>query len=226
MEKMPKGLSTCRRDKRLHTRGEGHVHNEDVVNRSIQLNHHAMRIAGPGQPVLQGYKRQVQGFNGLNPAQLGRPWGSTQIVPSEHNRTQRSWSDGRASARGIAHIPTVVSREGMIWLPSEKDQNCKAIHEGELRREHREAGCSNHCHYYYHNTTNRESSRSGVDGETGKLPLRNVSQRSSIASSCGNLVNPAGSWAEGEDVEGVMQKLIESREGTEPHGVAVTRKEK
>ena len=27
-----------------------------------------------GQPVLQGYKRQVQGYNGWNAAQLDRPW--------------------------------------------------------------------------------------------------------------------------------------------------------
>ena len=39
----------------------------------------ARRPTGSGQQVLQGYKWQVQGSNGLNAAQLSHPWGSTLI---------------------------------------------------------------------------------------------------------------------------------------------------
>ena len=161
MERAPKGVSMHRHNNRSPTRGEARACNNDIVNSSVQSSHHAMRIVGPGRPVLQGYKRQVQGSNRLNPAQPCRPWGSTQIVPSEHNRTQRSCSDGRANARGVAHIPAVVSREGMIWLPSEKDQNCNAINEKEPRKEHREAGYNHYNYYYYYDTTTGKSSRSG-----------------------------------------------------------------
>ena len=75
-----------------------------------------------GQPVLQRFKRQVQGSNELNPAQPRRPWGSTQPFPSRHNEAQRLRQGGHAviKAWGIAHIPGVVSREGRIRLPSEK----------------------------------------------------------------------------------------------------------
>ena len=75
------------------------------------------------QSVLRGSKRRVQGSNGLNSARLSRPRGSTQTFPSEHDRVQYACSDGHAviKAWGIAHIPGVVSREGMTRLLSE---NC------------------------------------------------------------------------------------------------------
>ena len=55
-------------------------------------------------------------------AQLCRPRGSTQPLPSEHSRVQYPCSDGQAviKARGIAHIPGVASREGRVLAPSEK----------------------------------------------------------------------------------------------------------
>ena len=78
----------------------------------------------PGQSGLQGYKRRVQGSNGLNPAQLSRPGGSTQIVPLRHNRAQRLCRGGHANvAWGAARTPTVVSRQGRTRLPSEKNLN-------------------------------------------------------------------------------------------------------
>ena len=52
------------------------------------------------QSVLHGYTRQVQGSNGSNPAQTDRPWGSTQIFPSEHNRVQYPCSDGHVKDVG------------------------------------------------------------------------------------------------------------------------------
>ena len=78
--------------------------------------------------MLQGFKRQVQGSNGSNPAQLGRPWGSTQTLPSRHNEAQRLRQDGHAviKAWGIAHIPGVVSREDRIRLSSEKGLNIES----------------------------------------------------------------------------------------------------
>ena len=81
-----------------------------------------------GQPVLQGYKQQVQGSNGWNPAQLCCPWGSTQTFPSMHNRVKHPCRDGHAviQAWGIAHIPRVDPREGRIRLPREKDLNQQA----------------------------------------------------------------------------------------------------
>ena len=92
----------------------------------IQLNDYIENGNGSqsdlGQSVFQGYKRQVQGSNGLNPAQFCRPWGSTQIFPSRHNEAQRFRQDGRAvvKAWGIVDIPRVDPREGRIRLPSEK----------------------------------------------------------------------------------------------------------
>ena len=78
--------------------------------------------SGLGQPVLQGYKRQVQGYNGSNSAHPRRPWGSTQTLPSRHNRVKHPCQDGHAviQAWGVAHTPRVASREGRIRLPSEK----------------------------------------------------------------------------------------------------------
>ena len=80
------------------------------------------RRRGLEQSVLQGCKRQVQGSNGLNPAQPRRPWGSTQTIPSRRNEAQRPRRDGRAvvKAWGTVHVPMVVSREGRIRLLNEK----------------------------------------------------------------------------------------------------------
>ena len=81
------------------------------------------RVTGLGQVVLQGYSRQVQGSNGSNAAQPDRPWGSTQTVPTGHNRVKYPCLVGRVTGtepRGRAHMPTVVSREGMTRLPNEK----------------------------------------------------------------------------------------------------------
>ena len=79
------------------------------------------------QPVLQGYKRQVQGSTGSNSAQSRRPWGSTQTLPSEHNRVQYPCLDGHAviHAWGIARMPRVVSREDRTRLLSEKGSDNK-----------------------------------------------------------------------------------------------------
>ena len=79
--------------------------------------------------MLRGYKRQVQGSNGLNPAQPRRPLGSTQTIPPEHSRVQYPCSGGHAiiKALGLAHIPMVDSREDMIRLPSEKDPHKQKI---------------------------------------------------------------------------------------------------
>ena len=70
--------------------------------------------------VFRGYKRRVKGSNGRATAQLSRPRGSTQTIPPEHDRVQCICSGGHARARGIAHIPMVVSREGMARLLSQK----------------------------------------------------------------------------------------------------------
>ena len=80
-------------------------------------------LTGLGQLVLRGYKRRVQGSNGLNSAQLSRPRGSTQTPPSRH-RLRR---DGHVviEAWAIAHIPGLVSREDRTQLPSEKGHNGK-----------------------------------------------------------------------------------------------------
>ena len=74
--------------------------------------------------MLQGYARQVQGYNGSNSAQPERPWDSTQTLPSRHNKAQRPCQDGHAviQAWGIAHVPRVVSREGVTRLSREQGQ--------------------------------------------------------------------------------------------------------
>ena len=74
------------------------------------------------QQVLGGYKWQMQGSNGLNSAQLGQARGSTQTIPSEHNRVKHPCSDGHAviKAWGIAYIPMADSREGRTRLFGEK----------------------------------------------------------------------------------------------------------
>ena len=53
-----------------------------------------------GHLVLWGFKRQVQGSNGLNPAQPCRPQGLTRTVPSGHNRVQYPCPDGHADGMG------------------------------------------------------------------------------------------------------------------------------
>ena len=81
-----------------------------------------LRDPGLGQSVLQGYNRQVQGYNGGCSAQLDRPWGSTQTFPPRHNKAQRPCQSGHAVIKAwcIAHVPRVVPREGRIRLPREK----------------------------------------------------------------------------------------------------------
>ena len=79
------------------------------------------------QSVFRGSRRQVQGSNGLNPAQLRRPLGSTQILPPRHIRVKHSCQSGHAviKARGVAHTPRVDSREDRIRLLSEKGRATK-----------------------------------------------------------------------------------------------------
>ena len=79
-------------------------------------------MTGLGQPVLRGFRRQVQGSNGLNPAQPCRPLGSTQMFPPRHNRVKHHCQSGLIKAWGIAHIPRVDPREGRIRLSCEKGQ--------------------------------------------------------------------------------------------------------
>ena len=88
-----------------------------------EINVVSRRLTSLEQPVLQGYKRQVQGYNWLNPAQPSRPWGSTQTLPSEHNRVKHPCSDGHVTGIetwGIARMPRVVPREDRIRLLREK----------------------------------------------------------------------------------------------------------
>ena len=79
---------------------------------------------GLGRSVFRGCKRRVQGSNGLNSAQLSRPRGSTQTIPSRHDGAQRPRRDAHAviKAWGTAHVPMVVSWEGGIRPPIEKGQ--------------------------------------------------------------------------------------------------------
>ena len=67
--------------------------NSSAVNWKQPTN---QRESGLGQSVLQGYTRQVQGYNGSNSAQPERPWGSTQTLPARHNKAQRPCQDGHA----------------------------------------------------------------------------------------------------------------------------------
>ena len=53
-----------------------------------EINAVSGRFASLEQSVLQGTKRQVQGYNGSNNAQLRRAWGSTQALPPEHGRVK------------------------------------------------------------------------------------------------------------------------------------------
>ena len=69
-----------------------------------ELNVVSGRLTSLEQSVLQGTKRQVQGYNGLNSAQPRRPWGSTQTLLCEHNRVKHSCSDGHVA--GIDVNPT------------------------------------------------------------------------------------------------------------------------
>ena len=113
-----KYLSDDRRGR--HNRGKTRQGTLNSVTKGCQ---HNKQLTDLGQVVLQGYNRQVQGSNGLNSAQPDRPWGSTQTVPIGHNRVKRPCLVGRVTGtqtRGIAHMPTVVPREGMIHLLSEK----------------------------------------------------------------------------------------------------------
>ena len=73
------------------------------------------QVTDLGQPVLQKYNRQVKGPNGRAAAQLDRPWGSTQTVPSKHSRVKHPCASRVTGIEtwGIAHVPTVVPREGM-----------------------------------------------------------------------------------------------------------------
>ena len=99
-----------------------------------------------GQSVLQGYKRQVQGSNGPNAAQLGRPWCSTQTLPPRHNQIQRPRQGGHAVIKtwDVANISRVDSRESRIRLSSEngRKQNAKAINwSSNRRRSWEDTGC-------------------------------------------------------------------------------------
>ena len=82
---------------------------------------------GLGHQVLRGFQRRVEGSSGTSmptgrSAQLCRPRGSTQTLPSRHDGAQRLRRDGNAvvKAWGISHISGVVSREDRIQLLSEK----------------------------------------------------------------------------------------------------------
>ena len=83
-----------------------------------------------GQSVFQGYTFRAKESNRKATARPDRPWGSTQIVILWHNRAQHFCPGGRvtgAAARGVAHAPAVVPREGMIRLFREKGLNTKRI---------------------------------------------------------------------------------------------------
>ena len=141
------------------------------------------RMSGLGQLVLQGHKRQVQGSNWSNPAQPRRPWGSTQILLSRHNRVKHPCRDSHAviNAWGIAHIPRVVSREDRIQLLSEKDHKIRSLantnRAGFITRVQLQQGWDQQ-HDYIGNTITT-------------TPLRDVSQRSSTAIM---ILNAVGTW--------------------------------
>ena len=84
-----------------------------------------------GQLVLQGSKRQVQGSNGWNAAQLDRAWGSAQTGPSRHNRVQYPCLGGCVTGtetQGRVRLPPVVSREDMTQLSCEKGPSTNGSH--------------------------------------------------------------------------------------------------
>ena len=140
----------------------------NLCKRSIQTTHYTTESRNSshldlGQSVLQGYKRQVQGFNGLQPALPCRPWGSAQTLPSRHNEAQRPRQDGRAvvKAWGIAHIPRVDLREDRIRLPSEKGQNrSKGTSEWSVQRKIQQVKVEN----------NEARQQMGWDQQRGPLP--------------------------------------------------------
>ena len=83
----------------IYSGGQRHAHkgNYAIDLRGDKLN----AVTGDlGQLVLQGYKRQVQGSNGSNPAQPRRPWGLTRTDPSGHNRVRHPCPDGHARGMG------------------------------------------------------------------------------------------------------------------------------
>ena len=130
----------------------------------------------PGQLVLQGCKRRVQGSNWLNPAQLSRPWGSTRPVPLRHNVAQRPRRGGRAKARGVAHTPTGVSREGRIQLPCEKDLKIIGVEMPESNVEPLQLQGHQHYNYYYYHHDNYHNNREARASSSSKSKERDPRQ--------------------------------------------------
>ena len=103
-----------------------------------EINMLCERLTSLEQSVLQGTKRQVQGSNGSNFAQPRLPWGSTQTLPSEHNRVKHPCSDGHVTGIetwGIARVPKVDPREDRIRWFREKGSYNKGMPETRTRQQ-------------------------------------------------------------------------------------------
>ena len=146
----------------------------------------ANELTGSGQQVLQGTNWQVQGYNGLNAAQLVQPWGST---PTFQRKVGVSWAFGLR--HGVAMHPRGRHlREGMALLftwesRTEREQQPRRQHVYHDHWEKVRRNCCrrNYYNYYYQEGDAKSDGKRqveiGKDKECIVLTVQGASQRSS-----------------------------------------------